>query len=161
MKDEDEEEGQTGVIIETAFHVDTLDLFFKEIAFVEKEDDGGVSKPLTVADLVKEGDGFVHAVDTFVLVKLHVVLAEGDAEDEGRDILEAVDPLFALVSLATDVHHAPVHAAQLKRDFGDTRCSCTRPEQIVLRGRVIRLCNAINVVKEALQSCQSLFLFHS
>jgi hypothetical protein len=35
-----------------------------------------------------------------------VVLAEGDAEDDGGDVLETVDPLFALAPLAADVKHA-------------------------------------------------------
>ena len=32
-----------------------------------------------------------------------VVLGHGDAEDDGRDILEAVDPLLALAALTADV----------------------------------------------------------
>ena len=32
-----------------------------------------------------------------------VVLGHGDAEDDGRHVLEAVDPLLALRSLASDV----------------------------------------------------------
>mmetsp|Transcript_16373 Transcript_16373/g.26855 ORF Transcript_16373/g.26855 Transcript_16373/m.26855 type:complete len:342 (+) Transcript_16373:165-1190(+) len=138
----------TTVVVKAALHVDAFDLLFKEIAFVEEEDDGGVAKPLAVANLVKERDGLVHAVDALVLVELHVVLTESDAEDERRDVLEAVDPLLALVSLASDVHHAPVDTAELERDFGDTGGSRARPQKIVLCWRVVGLGDAIDVVKE-------------
>lgn len=39
----------------------------------------------------------------FVFVEHLVVAAERDAEDDGRDVLEAVDPLLAFRSLAPDV----------------------------------------------------------
>lgn len=73
---------------------------------VEEQDDGGLVEPLAVADLLEQRDGLVHAVDALVLVQLLVVLARGDAEDERSDVLEAVNPLLALVSLATDVDHS-------------------------------------------------------
>lgn len=38
-----------------------------------------------------------------VLVQHLVVLAHGDAEDDGRHVLEAVDPLLALTPLPPDV----------------------------------------------------------
>jgi hypothetical protein len=37
-----------------------------------------------------------------------VVFAQGDAKYDGRDVLETVDPLFALAALAADVKHAGV-----------------------------------------------------
>ena len=39
----------------------------------------------------------------FVLVEHLVIAAECDTEDDGRDILKAVDPLLAFRSLAPDV----------------------------------------------------------
>lgn len=39
----------------------------------------------------------------FVFVEHLVIAAECDAEDDGRDVLEAVDPLLAFRSLAPDV----------------------------------------------------------
>lgn len=39
----------------------------------------------------------------FVLVEHLVIAAECDTEDDGRDILEAVDPLLAFRSLAPNV----------------------------------------------------------
>jgi hypothetical protein len=42
-----------------------------------------------------------------ILLQQHLVIfAQGDAEDDGRDVLEAVYPLLALASLAADVKHA-------------------------------------------------------
>lgn len=38
-----------------------------------------------------------------VFVEHLVIAAECDAEDDGRDVLEAVDPLLAFRSLAPDV----------------------------------------------------------
>ena len=97
---------RTIVVVEADRQVDGLDLLLEEIVLVEEQDDGGLVEPLAVADLLEQRDGLVHAVDALVLVQLLVVLARGDAEDERSDVLEAVNPLLALVSLATDVDHS-------------------------------------------------------
>jgi hypothetical protein len=49
------------------------------------------------------------AVQTYLtaLFQEHlVVLAQGNAEDDGCDVFEAVDPLLAFASLPADIKHA-------------------------------------------------------
>ena len=40
---------------------------------------------------------------SFVLVQDLIVLGHGDAEDDGSDVLEAVDPLLTLTSLPANI----------------------------------------------------------
>jgi len=59
-----------------------------------------------------------------------VVLAECDDEDDGRDSLEAVDPLFALRPLSTDVEHSVVRISQISYNIvviGPTQRNGTGP----------------------------------
>ena len=70
---------------------------------VEEEDDRRPDEPSRVADGVKERQGLLHTVDVLVFVEELVVLGDGDEEDDGCDVLEAVDPLLALRTLSSDV----------------------------------------------------------
>ena len=47
-----------------------------------------------------------HAYLTALFQQHLVILAQGDAEDDGCDIFEAVNPLFAFASLPTHIKHA-------------------------------------------------------
>ena len=75
--------------------------------------DGGLDEPSAIADGVEEGEGFLHSVlgrrvsgwrmgsvgctyDALVLVQHLIVLAQRDEEDQGGDVLEAVNPLLSL-----------------------------------------------------------------
>lgn len=78
-------------------------LLLKQILLVQEEDDGGVHKPLVVAYGVKQLHALDHAVHLLVLGQDKIIARHGDHEDDGRHALEAVDPLFPLRSLATDV----------------------------------------------------------
>lgn len=73
-----------------------VDLVLEEIDLVEEEDDGSLYEPPTIADRVKEGEGFDHSINVAILDQFLVVLAQGDQKDDCRDIFKAVDPLFPL-----------------------------------------------------------------
>lgn len=55
-------EGCTGVRGEADGQRRLGDLFFKQVALVQEDDDGGVLKPLVVTDGVEELQRLVHAV---------------------------------------------------------------------------------------------------
>lgn len=80
----------TLVLIKADLEVDPLDLVAEDIRFVQEENDRDGFEPLAVANLVKELDGFVHAVNGLVFVELQVVLAQSDAKDDGSDALKRI-----------------------------------------------------------------------
>ena len=43
---------------------------------------------------------------SFVLVQYLIVLGHGDAEDDGGDVLKAVDPLLTLAALTSDIEES-------------------------------------------------------
>lgn len=81
------------------------DLLGKQVLLVQEKDDGGIDEPLVVANRIKELHGLHHAVHFFVLGQDEVVSREGHTKDDGSHTFEAMDPLFALRSLATHVEH--------------------------------------------------------
>ena len=72
------------------------DFVFKEVFFVEEENDGGVDEPLVVADALKELGRLCHAVHFLVLGQDQVVPGQRHAEDDGRHSFETVNPLLPL-----------------------------------------------------------------
>lgn len=96
----------TLVVGEVVFHGANGELLLEAIDLVEEQDDGGLDEPPGVADGVEEGEGLLHAVDGLVLEQQLVVLGDGHEEEDGGDVLKAVDPLLTLGSLAAHVEHA-------------------------------------------------------
>lgn len=82
------------------------DFLGEEILLVEEEDDGGVHEPFVVADGVEELHALHHSVHLLVLCQDQVVAGQRDAEDDGRDSFEAMDPLLALRPLAAHIKHS-------------------------------------------------------
>lgn len=87
-------------------NVHLFHLLLKQVLLVQEQDHAGVLEPPTVADLVEQVQRLVHAVLARLLVQHLVVLGDGSHKDDRCDIVKAVDPLFALVALATDVKDA-------------------------------------------------------
>lgn len=107
----------TFVVREADVQARFSDLLLEDVALVEKEDEGGVVEPLAVANFVEQHDGLVHSVHRFVFIQLEVVLAEGHTENQAGDVLEAVNPLFALAALAADIHHTEASRSGRKGDL--------------------------------------------
>ena len=59
----------------------------------------------------------MHSVDGVFFVETLVVLAHVHAEDDRRHVLEAVNPLLPLRSLAADVEQLEVEVFEGKRDL--------------------------------------------
>src|SRR3989338_9488531 len=85
----------SSVVGEAAGDVEGLDLGGEEVALVEEEEEGSGAEEGGVDDLVEQEEGFLHAVGDAVLGEDLVVLANGDAEEDGGDGVEAVDPFSA------------------------------------------------------------------
>lgn len=64
-----------------------------------------MDEPLAVDDRVKEEQGLGHAVLGRVLDELLIVAREGDAVEDRGDAFKAVNPLFPLRALSSDVKH--------------------------------------------------------
>lgn len=59
-----------------------------------------------VPDALEEVQSLLQAVGLVVLPNDHVVAAAGHHEDDGSHIIEALDPLAALIALAAHIEHA-------------------------------------------------------
>ena len=108
------------VVGEVVLHRADRQLLLESVDLVEEENDGRLDEPPGVADGVKERQGLLHSVDRLVLEQQLIVLGDGDQEEDGGDVLEAVDPLLSLRSLATDVEHAVGQVANDECRLGDT-----------------------------------------
>ena len=96
----------------------------EKIDFIEEEDDAGPHAPPGVDYGVEENQAFHHAVlpkrsvikskvcgwnltDLITSLEQHlIVLAERHAENDGRDVFEAMNPLLTFAALASYVKHA-------------------------------------------------------
>ena len=94
------------VVGESDGNVHLLDLILEQVLLVEEEHYGDGREPFGVADLVEELERLVHAVRLLVLIERQIVLGQSHEEEDGRDILEAVDPLLTLGALTSDVDDA-------------------------------------------------------
>lgn len=141
--------GTTLVVGEVVLHGADGQLLLEAVDLVEEENDRGLDEPAGVANGVEQGECFLHTVDGLVLEQQLVVLGDGDQEEDGGDVLEAVDPLLTLGTLTTDVEHAVGQIANDEGGLGDTGGLDTRAENILVGGEVVGLSDAVNSVKVA------------
>jgi hypothetical protein len=57
--------------------------------------------PFIVANRVKKLHGFHHPVHLFILCQNQIISGQCNTKDDGRDTLEAMDPLLALRPVAS------------------------------------------------------------
>ena len=69
---------------------------------------------------------------SLVLMQHLVVLRHGDAEDDGGDIFETMDPLFPLRSLASNVEQLEVEVLEGEVDLDDAGRLDSRPQDVLL-----------------------------
>ena len=69
---------------------------------------------------------------SLVLMQHLVVLRHGDAEDDGGDIFETMDPLFPLRSLASNVEELEVEVLEGEVDLDDAGRLDPRPQDVLL-----------------------------
>lgn len=74
----------------------------------------------------------MHAVDRLVFVQLEIILAHGNTENDGCDVLEAVNPFLSFGALPADIDHSKLCIFNFKVDFCDTCCLGAGTENILL-----------------------------
>ena len=139
----------TLVVGEVVLHGADGKLLLEPIDLVQEQDDGCLDEPSRVADGVEQCEGFLHTVDGLIFEQQLVVLGDGDKEQNGGDVLEAVDPLLALGTLTTDVEHAVGQVANDEGGLSDTCGLDTRAEDILVVGDVVGGGDAVNRVEVA------------
>ena len=73
--------------------------------FVEKENNRYRSEPPVIPNGFEEVKGFAQSVLTGIFAQDHVVRRTRRHEDDGGDVIEALDPLAPFVSLTSHVKH--------------------------------------------------------
>jgi hypothetical protein len=139
----------TLVVGEVVLHRADGQLLLEPIDLVQEQDDRCLDEPPRVADGVEQCEGFLHTVDGLIFEQQLVVLRDGDQEENGGDVLEAVDPLLSLRSLTTDVEHAVGQVANDEGGLGDTSRLDTRAEDILVVGDVVGGGDAVDRVEVA------------
>jgi hypothetical protein len=141
--------GAALVVGEVVLHGADGQLLLESIDLVKEQNDRCLDEPSRVADGVEEGESLLHAVDSLVLEQQLVVFGNGDEEENGRDVLEAVDPLLTLRSLTSDIEHAVGEVANDECGLGDTGCLDTGSEDVLVVGDVVGSGDAVNRVEVA------------
>lgn len=95
------------------------------------EDAGGSPHKPVVPDALEEVQGLLQAVGLVVLPNDHVVAAAGHHEDDGSHIIEALDPLAALIALAAHIEHVEVDFVHLELGLKDSRSQDAAAEQVL------------------------------
>lgn len=141
--------GTALVVGEVVLHGADGKLLLEAVDLIQEENDRCLDEPTRVANRVKQGQSFLHTIDGLIFEKKLVVLGDGDKEENGCDILEAVNPLLTFRTLTTNVEHAVGEIANNESCLGDTCCLDARTEDILVTGQVVGLSNALNGVKVA------------
>ncbi len=84
------------VIREVVLHGADGELLLESIDLVQEQNDGRLDKPPRVADRVEQSQGFLHTVDRLILEQQLVVFRNGNQEENGSNVLKAVNPLLSL-----------------------------------------------------------------
>jgi hypothetical protein len=124
----------TFVIGEVVLHWTDRELLLKAIDLVKEKDYARLHKPPRVADAVEKSESFLHTVDSLILKKQLVIFRDGDQEEDGRDIFEAVNPLFPLRPLSAHVEHSVGQVLNNERRFCDTSGLDTGSEDVLIIG---------------------------
>ena len=117
--------------------VRSLYFLLKQILLIQKQYDRRVNEPFIVADRVKQTQALVHAISGLVLVKHLVVFAQSHAEDDRCDVLETVDPFFALGPLAAHVEQTKVEVLEREVDLHNTGCCHAGAQYVLLAGQKV------------------------
>lgn len=87
--------------------------------FVKKENDRYRPEPPVIPNGFEKVKGFAQSVLTGIFTQDHVVRRAGRHEDNGRDVIEALDPFTPLVPLTAHVKHTV--RGRFKGVAGDTQ----------------------------------------
>lgn len=148
--------GASLIVGEVVLHGADGQLLLEAVDLVEEENDGGLDEPSGVANGVEQGESFLHTVHGLIFKQQLVVFGNGDQEEDGGDILEAVNPLLSLGTLTTDIEHAVGQVANDESCLSDTSRLDTGAEDILVSGEVIALADAVNRIEiaESVSGCK-------
>jgi hypothetical protein len=144
----------TLVVGEVVLHRRHGELLLEAINLVQEQNYRGLREPPGVADRVEEGEGLLHAVHGLVFKEKLIVLRDGDQEENGGDILEAMDPLLTLRTLSTDIEHPVCELADDEGGLCNTGGLNTRPQDILVVWHVVVLGDAGDIVEVAKKKSQ-------
>ena len=114
------------------------DLFREYILLIQEEHDGSIRERAVVADRSEQLEGLDHAVGPLGLGEVLVVLRQGRDEDDGRDGIEAVDPLSPFRSLTPHVVHLEVDPVDAILLHDHLRGANARDQHVLGGGLVVR-----------------------
>lgn len=83
------------VIREVVLHWAGWQLLLETIDFVQEQNYRGLDEPSGITDGIEKRESLLHAVDSLVLEQKLIVLGDGNKEEDGCDVLEAMDPLLS------------------------------------------------------------------
>jgi hypothetical protein len=141
--------GAALVVGEVVLHGADGQLLLESIDLVKEQNDRCLDEPSRVADGVEEREGLLHTVDGLILEQQLVVFGNGDEEENGGDVLEAVDPLLTLRSLTSNIEHAVGKVTNDECGLGDTSCLDTGSENVLVVGNVVGSGDAVNRIEVA------------
>jgi hypothetical protein len=140
---------RTFVVREIVLHWAHRELLLEPVNLVQEQDNAGLDEPSRVANTVEKCKGLLHSVDSLVFEEQLIVFGDGDQEENGCDIFEAMNPLLSLGSLATNIKHTIRKVLNNESRFGDTGSLDSRSEHILIVGKVIVRSNAVDRVEIA------------
>lgn len=141
----------TGVateILEVILDVPHLNLIGQEVGLVEEEDDGDASEAAVVDDGVKDVDALLEPVSRAVFQESLVVLAGAHEEEDGRDLVKALEPLLSLRPLTSDVDKAEGNTFDVYHVLVDTARGFTGVEDVHSRGEVAQISDDVQRAHE-------------
>ena len=137
------------VIWEVVLHWRNWKLLLEAIDLVQEQDYRGFDEPSRVANRIEQCECLLHTVDSLVLKKQLIVLRNGDQEEDGGNVLEAVNPLLTFGTLSSDIKHSVCELADNEGSLGDTSGLNTRSQDILVVWHVVVLCDSGNIVEVA------------
>mmetsp|Transcript_17346 Transcript_17346/g.24579 ORF Transcript_17346/g.24579 Transcript_17346/m.24579 type:complete len:202 (-) Transcript_17346:843-1448(-) len=112
------------------------DLFGKYIPLVQKEHDGSIGKGTVVTHTPEQFQSLHHTVGALGLGQCLIILAKCSNEDDGSNLIKAINPLSSFRTLSSHIIHFKVNAIDTITFHDNLRCSYTCDEYI-LGGRFV------------------------
>jgi len=87
--------GTAFIIREIVLHRADRQLLLEAIDLVQEKNDGSLDEPPRIANRVEKRKCLLHTVDRLIFKEELVVFRDGDKEENGRHVLEAMNPLLS------------------------------------------------------------------
>jgi len=137
----------TLVVRKVILHWAHWELLLETIDLVQEQNYRRLDEPSRVANRIEQGEGFLHTVHCLVFEQKLVVLRNGDKEEYGGDILEAMDPLLSLRTLSSNIKHAICKVTNDESSLRDSSGLDTGTKNILIVRHIVVLGDTLNVVK--------------